>query len=69
MFVETMTFFSGFFDKQEVQQTVYIWNRNVNVFTVTLDQLNASLLNKMINFFKKELNWPFYMVMYIEYCI
>ncbi len=28
--------------------------KNINIFTVTLDQFNVSLLNKSINFFKNK---------------
>ncbi len=32
--------------------------KNINIFTVTLDQFNVSLLNKSINFFKNKSYWP-----------
>ncbi len=34
----------------------YILCNIINVFTVTFNQFNASLLNKSINFFKKNLS-------------
>ncbi len=43
-----MYVFSGFFDEYEVKMFY---------FTVTFNQVNASLLNKIINVFKK-LYWP-----------
>ncbi len=51
IFVETETFFSGFF---EIEIFCHIWN----VFTLTFYQLNATLLNKCIDFFKKKKFWP-----------
>ncbi len=54
IFVESIIHFLGFFD----HYTAFIWNRNlcniINVFTVTFDQLNVSLLNKSINSFQKK---------------
>ncbi len=41
---------------RKFKRTAFIWNTNlyiINVFTVTFDQFNASLMNKSINVFKK----------------
>jgi len=46
--------FSGSFDEQKVQKQQQIFCNVKNVFTVTFDQFNASLLNKSISFFLKE---------------
>ncbi len=50
-----MWFFSELFDENKVQKNS-IWNINIfcnilNVFNVTFEQCNASLLNKCINFY------------------
>jgi len=43
-------FFIKIFDEYEVQKTAFIWNNifcNIlNIFTVTFDQFNTSLMNK-----------------------
>ncbi len=56
--VENGFVFSGFFDEWKVQKNIYLkWKsifRNIlQVFVVTLDQFNASFLNKNITFLKK----------------
>ncbi len=54
--------FRTFFLNRKFKRTAFLWNRNVciilNVFTGTFDQVNASLLNTNINFFKKVLLTP-----------
>ncbi len=62
IFLETDTFFffnyfSGFFNEWKVQKGQHLFDIEIfcniiNVLTVTFDQFNASLLNKvLINFF------------------
>ncbi len=36
----------------------YIFCNVINIFTVTVDQFNAYLLNKSINLFEKNLTFP-----------
>ncbi len=60
-FVESLNFFLQFFDEQNVQNKylfkVEIFSYIINVFTVTFDELNVSLLNK-INLYNKKLTHP-----------
>ncbi len=50
-----------FFDlKEQYLFEIYIFCDIINVFTVTFDQFNASLLNKNINFLKK---WNYIKIM------
>jgi len=48
-------FISGFCDELKFERAAFILNRIfcnvINVFTVTFDQFNASLINKSIDFF------------------
>ncbi len=46
------TYFSRFF---KFKRTVFIFFDLKNVFTVTFDQLNASLLNKNMNLWEKKI--------------
>lgn len=32
---------------------------NINIFTISFDKLNASVLDKSSNFFKQKSYWPF----------
>ncbi len=41
-------------ESSEDQRLHEIFCNIINVFTVTFDQFNASLLNKMIDFFQKQ---------------
>ncbi len=56
IFVETMhLIFSGFFDEYKEYIEMFITHRKLfEVFTVTFDESNASLLNKRINFFQNK---------------
>ncbi len=53
IFVENLIFltYSGFFDEQKVYWKHILSHKNV--FTETFDQVNTSLLNKIINLFQK----------------
>lgn len=47
--------FSGFFAKKlRITKRIEIRKLNYNIFTVTFDHFNTSLLNENINFIKKE---------------
>jgi len=51
-------FFSGFFDEYKVQKTEFIWNTIlcyiINLFSVTFDKFNSSLMNKSIDYFPQK---------------
>jgi len=55
-----MILFQDFFDEQKVQKNhlfeIEIFYKIINVFTVTFDLFNASLMNKSIHFWPKLLN-------------
>ncbi len=60
IFVETVMYFI-FLDSQMNRQHLFeieIFCNIINVFTVTFDQFNASLMNKSINFFQINLTDP-----------
>ncbi len=60
--------FSGFFEYKVQKNSVYLkydFCNIINVFTVTFDWLNASLLNKIINFFQEKRPQTYWLQIYV----